>query len=189
MHLRIDALADKLAVSRVPLREALRQLHAEGLVVAYPQRGVIVSDIDKNDVIDSFYMLKTVETVAAERSVRENYVATGALMAERYAYLQTVLDSTSDKGDYLTAHKNFHFSVFAQPQRSTALERSTSVLWHSCERFIYAAQAGERIKQSDYEHQWLVTAMSEGDVSAVRAITMMHVEHAAEAALKGLGFD
>lgn len=188
-HLRVDTLAKKLSISRVPLREALRQLNAEGLISAYPHRSAIVADINKVDVVDSFYMLKIVELVAAERAAKENHVATGKLMKERYKTLQAVTNSSSNNGDYLDAHKNFHFSVFEQqPETAAALERSASILWHSCERFIYAAQVGERVQQSDHEHYALANAMSNGDVSAVKAITAMHVEHASESALKGLGF-
>lgn len=188
-HLPVDTLAKRLSISRVPLREALRQLHAEGLISAYPHRSAVVANINKIDVIDSFYMLKTVELAAAERAAKENHVVTGKLMKERYKTLQAVVNLSSNNGDYLDAHKNFHFSVFEQqPERSPALERSASILWHSCERFIYAAQAGERVQQSDHEHYTLANAMSDGDVSAVKAITTMHIEHASESALKGLGF-
>jgi DNA-binding GntR family transcriptional regulator len=43
--LRQDALADELGVSRIPIREALRQLEAEGLVTFSPHRGAIVSSL------------------------------------------------------------------------------------------------------------------------------------------------
>jgi len=44
--LRQDALADELGVSRIPVREALRQLEAEGLVTFSPHRGAVVSTRD-----------------------------------------------------------------------------------------------------------------------------------------------
>lgn len=186
--LRLDALAAELDVSRVPLREALRELHAEGLAVTYPQRGAFVSDIVRLDVVDSFMLLKAVEVAAAERAVSECHDATARLMSTRYDALSNLIHSDRDREKYLTAHQAFHFAVFESIDESPALQRMARILWNSCERFLNAAHIEERIVQSDYEHQRLVGYMAEGDVTAIRAITAMHVEHGAEAALHGLGF-
>jgi DNA-binding GntR family transcriptional regulator len=187
--LRLDALTEELDVSRVPLREALRELHAEGLAVTYPQRGAFVSDIVRLDVVDSFMLLKAVEVAAAERAASERPDATAGLMATRYEALRNVIHSDRDREKYLTAHQAFHFAVFESVENSPALQRMARILWNSCERFLNAAHIEERLIQSDREHQLLLAYMAEGDVAAVRAITAMHVEHGAEAALRGLGFE
>ncbi|MER5437779.1 GntR family transcriptional regulator [Streptomyces sp. NPDC002790] len=186
--LRLDALSEQLDVSRVPLREALRELHAEGLAVTYPQRGAFVSDIVRLDVVDSFMLLKTVEVAAAERAAAERPEATARLMATRYDALSNVIHSDQNREKYLTAHQAFHFAVFESIEESPALQRMARILWNSCERFLNAAHIEERIIQSDDEHQRLLAYMAAGDVTAIRAIAGMHVEHGAEAALHGLGF-
>ncbi|RCG17721.1 GntR family transcriptional regulator [Streptomyces diacarni] len=186
--LRLDALSEQLDVSRVPLREALRELHAEGLAVTYPQRGAFVSDIVRFDVVDSFMLLKTVEVAAAERAASERPEATAQLMSTRYQALSNVIHSDRDREKYLTAHQAFHFAVFESIEESPALQRMARILWNSCERFLNAAHVEERLIQSDHEHQRLLAYMADGDVTAIRAIAGMHVEHGAEAALHGLGF-
>ncbi|MEU5835969.1 GntR family transcriptional regulator [Streptomyces diacarni] len=186
--LRLDALSEQLDVSRVPLREALRELHAEGLAVTYPQRGAFVSDIVRLDVVDSFMLLKTVEVAAAERAAAERPEATAQLMSTRYQALSNVIHSDRDREKYLTAHQAFHFAVFESIEESPALQRMARILWNSCERFLNAAHVEERLIQSDHEHQRLLAYMADGDVTAIRAIAGMHVEHGAEAALHGLGF-
>lgn len=186
--LRLDTLTAELAVSRVPIREALRELHAEGLAVTHPQRGAFVSDIVKRDVVDAFMLLKTVEVAATERAATEHPEETAQLMSVRYEALSNVIHSDRDREKYLTAHQAFHFAVFDTIDESPALQRMARILWNSCERFLNAAHVEERIVQSDYEHQRLLEYMSDGDVTAVRAITAMHVDHGAEAALQGLGF-
>jgi len=50
--LRQDALAEELGVSRIPVREALRQLEAEGLVTFSPHRGAVVSTLSLDDVLE-----------------------------------------------------------------------------------------------------------------------------------------
>jgi len=166
----------------------LRELHAEGLAVTHPQRGAFVSDIVKRDVVDAFMLLKTVEVAATERAATEHPEETAQLMSVRYEALSNVIHSDRDREKYLTAHQAFHFAVFDTIDESPALQRMARILWNSCERFLNAAHVEERIVQSDYEHQRLLEYMSDGDVTAVRAITAMHVDHGAEAALQGLGF-
>lgn len=61
-------LADELAVSRTPLREALRRLEAEGLVVIEPNRGASVRALTVDDVVDLYELRARLEGYAAERA-------------------------------------------------------------------------------------------------------------------------
>jgi DNA-binding GntR family transcriptional regulator len=51
-QLRQDELADRYGTSRIPVREALRQLEAEGLVTLHPNRGAVVSTLSLDDVLE-----------------------------------------------------------------------------------------------------------------------------------------
>lgn len=53
-QLRQEALAETFGVSRIPIREALFQLEAEGLVKILPQKGVVVSELSRNEIDDVF---------------------------------------------------------------------------------------------------------------------------------------
>ena len=53
-QLRQDALAETFSVSRIPIREALFQLEAEGFVKIVPQKGAVVSNISRNEIKDIF---------------------------------------------------------------------------------------------------------------------------------------
>src|SRR5215211_5143679 len=59
--LRQDALADELGVSRIPVREALRQLEAEGLVTFSPHRGAVVSTLSLSEVEELFELRADIE--------------------------------------------------------------------------------------------------------------------------------
>ena len=52
--LRQDAIADELGVSRIPVREALRQLESEGLVTFQPHRGAVVSTLSLDEIAELF---------------------------------------------------------------------------------------------------------------------------------------
>src|SRR6516162_10695361 len=53
-QLRQDAIATQYRVSRIPVREALRQLDAEGLITIVPNRGAVVPALSPNDVEELF---------------------------------------------------------------------------------------------------------------------------------------
>ena len=59
-------LADRLGVSRTPIREAIRKLELEGLVVMIPRRGAIVASITEKDLKDVLEVRRTLEIMAAE---------------------------------------------------------------------------------------------------------------------------
>jgi len=61
-----DELARQLGVSRQPVREALRRLQSEGLVVQTPQRGLLVREFTKADLQENYYLRQLLESEAAQ---------------------------------------------------------------------------------------------------------------------------
>src|SRR5687768_12544890 len=60
-QLRQDALAETFGVSRIPIREALFQLDAEGLVRIVPQKGAVVSELSVDEIDDVFALRRLLE--------------------------------------------------------------------------------------------------------------------------------
>src|SRR4029079_610765 len=67
--LRQDALADELGVSRIPVREALRQLESEGLVTFQPHRGAVVSTLSLDEIVELFELRAEIESDVLRRAV------------------------------------------------------------------------------------------------------------------------
>ncbi|NJK45661.1 MAG: GntR family transcriptional regulator [Pleurocapsa sp. SU_196_0] len=67
--LKADDIAAQLGVSHIPVREALRQLEAEGLVTIYPNRGAIVASLSEADILEIYDIRTTLETAALEHSL------------------------------------------------------------------------------------------------------------------------
>src|SRR5688572_18112863 len=59
-------LSERLQVSRTPLREAIRQLAAEGLVALLPHRGAVAIELDENEVAHSFELMAALEGLSGE---------------------------------------------------------------------------------------------------------------------------
>src|SRR3954453_8371035 len=67
--LRQDALAEELGVSRIPVREALRQLEAEGLVTFSPHRGAVVSTLSLDEIEELFQLRADIECDLLQRAI------------------------------------------------------------------------------------------------------------------------
>ena len=67
--LRQDQIAEELGVSKIPLREALVQLKAEGLVSFMPNRGAVITELSAKEVDEIFSMRIVLETKALERAI------------------------------------------------------------------------------------------------------------------------
>src|SRR6476661_4206337 len=67
--LRQDAIAEELGVSRIPVREALRQLEAEGLVTFSPHRGAVVSSLSLAEIDELFELRADIEGDLLRRAI------------------------------------------------------------------------------------------------------------------------
>src|SRR6201982_4214995 len=68
-HLRQDAIATQYQVSRIPVREALRQLDAEGLIAIVPNRGAVVPALSPDDIGELFSIRALLEPEVLKLSI------------------------------------------------------------------------------------------------------------------------
>ena len=106
-----ETLAERYGVSRVPLREALKTLEAEGQVVYHPNRGYFVTELRVADLLEVYRLRELLEAEAIS-------VAVPALSDEdvdAFAELLHDVDVASAAGDVETltaANRRFHFAIF-----------------------------------------------------------------------------
>jgi len=82
-----SAIAQQMAVSRAPLREALRQLEQEGLVERIPNRGCFVTQFSEHDVVEVFTLRATLESMAIRLAIPN-------LTADDFIALHTLIDQS-----------------------------------------------------------------------------------------------
>jgi len=106
--IRQEELAATYGVSRMPVREALRTLEAEGLVVNRPNRGVVVAPLDPDDALEIFDIRASLESLALRRSIPrlDERQKTAAVAA-----LQTLEQAAPEQAS--NAHRAFHLSLSA----------------------------------------------------------------------------
>lgn len=87
------SLAEEFQVSRTPVREALRALESEGLVVSLPNKGAVVRSLSAQDVYDIYDLRVRLESLAAERAARDPRPDQLAVLEEANADFATLLPS------------------------------------------------------------------------------------------------
>jgi len=65
-HLKENLIAEQMSVSRIPVREAFRQLEQEGLIVSIPNQGSFVKVFDEKDIKEIFTLRGALESLACE---------------------------------------------------------------------------------------------------------------------------
>src|SRR3972149_1314471 len=100
--------ADELAVSRSPVREALRALEAEGLITLIPNRGAIVTERTLAELEELYFTRGIVEGIAIERATPH----LGPPTVRRLAEILEAADRTDDYGELLMLDNDFHMLTY-----------------------------------------------------------------------------
>lgn len=174
-----EVLAERLGVSRVPVREALKILQGEGRVEYRPHHGYSVTQLDLADLREAYRIRQLLETEAAILSVPAFTHADVEALAEA----ARAVDVAGDAEDYAAmteANRRFHFLLVegAGMPRLTNLVR---LLWDSTDvyRAFYYSFEGNRYRVRA-EHAAIVQAVADGDVAEVVRRLDDHRQHAIE---------
>jgi DNA-binding GntR family transcriptional regulator len=167
-----EALAEQFQVSRVPIRDALRELEAEGLVVSYPRAGMKVADLSADDLEELYDMRLALEPVVAR-------LATPRVRAADLATMRKYLDVMSSSGelsaDWFSAHAKFHSALNDRSDR-VRMCRLCDSLRQQTERYVRVFRfAIERADELGAEHELIYEAASGGDAEAVAAEVYTHL--------------
>ncbi len=171
-RLRAEALAQRYGTSRTPVREALLQLEAQGLVEVEPNRGAVVRAFDRADLLDLYEVRALLEPAAAARAARR-------IDAQDIARLQANCDAALLAGDdadaQIALNEEFHRIIgdaAGSPRLQVAMRAVAgiprafrSVFWHS----------EEQRAESLLCHRRLVTAFRTRDEKLAEAVMRMHI--------------
>lgn len=177
--LRQEDLAAEFGVSRIPVREALSKLQAEGLVVVQPNRGAFVASLGAADVREIFDLRVLLECDALRHAISAH---TPRSLRQLHA-LQAELDAEDDPNLWLATDAAFHEVLYAPSGRARTLEM-IAVLRASVTR-LYRAHLSPDTRRKGWrdEHHTLLKAVAAGQVERALAALTRHLRQTEAVAL------
>ena len=166
--LRQRDLAEQFDVSYTPVREALRRLESEGLVVTDVHRGATVARTESDELAENYRILAALEALAGSIAVTK---MTNDDIAEIEALYQRVAACPPDDAGLAELNREFHFRIY-ECARSPMLLLLMRLLWRS---FPLGPQAGRPHAESVRQHAQLVEALKRRDGEQVATIIRDHV--------------
>ncbi len=172
--LRQEALAAELGVSRIPLREGLLRLEAEGLVTLVPHRGAIVAALPPEDVAELFEVRALLETDLARRAVPRLTARDDAQLRHQAARFERVVAS-GDATQWGDANRAFHFALYGAAQRPRTLEMIAR-LHAQCDRYLRLQLVLTRgTARAIREHRAIVAAARARDAVRTARLVREHI--------------
>jgi len=182
---RQEALAERLGVSRVPLREALKVLEGEGHVVYAAHRGYVVAELSVDDLVEVYRLRELLEAEAIRAAVARLVDSdVDALRAAAGAVDDA--DASGDVAAITAANRAFHFLLF-DAAGMPRLTRTLRQLWDATDvyRSVYFSEAPNRARVHD-EHASLIEALARRDADAAVAAQAAHRDHSVAAVTAAL---
>ncbi len=183
-RLRQEVLAEELGISRTPLREAMRLLAADGLVVLEPNRGAVVVELSHDDRVAFWEARLALEPAAArmgaQRRAASGVTAMEAAIADQRASVEAAIadQRASMVGDQgFAANRAFHLALVASAG-NPHLDRFAEALWvRAVGAAIYATQASDSSVVAAYadQHAAILAAIMSGDADRAESLTREHI--------------
>jgi DNA-binding GntR family transcriptional regulator len=165
-------IAELLGISRMPVREALRQLDAEGLVIMRPNRAALVRRLTAAEVEDLFEIRTALEVLAVRPAVQ---ALNDELLAELVATMQRMDRARSNPVEWLRRHDDFHDSISALGQRKRLRQELARVRLAIRPYLLMYMKVYETVEMPGLEHSSLIDALASRDVARAESAMRVHV--------------
>ena len=172
--LRQDAIGAELGVSRIPVREALRQLEAEGLVTFSPHRGAVVSVLSLDEIDELFELRAEIEGDLLRRAIPR--------MSKDH--LERATDVLDEFQDALAAGEatrwgplnwHFHAALYAPANRNFTMGVLQKLHQHSDRYFRMQVLLAHGGMKANEEHRAITAAVKKKDVKIATQLMRAHI--------------
>jgi DNA-binding GntR family transcriptional regulator len=172
----ISEISVQLGVSHIPVREAIRQLSSQGLIVTRAGRSAMVSPLSRDELRAIFRLRQLIEPDLAARSCA---LLSDDDLASAEGFLQDYVSDDEDPDRLWEAHHEIHSSLM-RPAASAWDLRILAQLWHASDRYTrlafdtFALSASER-ESRHIAHRALLAAARSGSPAEIRRALSEHL--------------
>lgn len=173
-RINIEAVAESVGCSMIPVREALRVLAKENIITLIPHRGAFVRTLSSDEIAEVYWIRQVLESRALANAVPN-------LEADDWQRLQALVDEmdrVTQAGDvlgYMALDQEFHLSLYRR-HNSQYLVGLCSDAFHASQayRLAHAALPGRAV-QGNKEHRALLNALMRRDADGALQIMQKHL--------------
>jgi DNA-binding GntR family transcriptional regulator len=179
-RLRQEEIASEMGISRVPVREALRQLETEGLVILAPHAGARVAQLDGSELDELYAIRIALEPMVIAESAK-------GLDAEQLAHLRALVleieESVATPERWLDLDRRFHVDSFAgaaMPQARELAEGFWNRTQHYRRAHVLGLSPGD-LEVVHLEHRLILDALQRGNGEDAASALRTHLRRTREA--------
>ncbi|HHW57606.1 MAG TPA: GntR family transcriptional regulator [Clostridia bacterium] len=180
-------LAEKLGVSRTPVREAIRKLELEGLVVMVPRKGAYVADLDAKDLLNVLEVRSSLEGLAAS-------LAAERITDEEIEKLKKIVEEfrlKMEEGDneaLVKLDKEFHDLIFAASRNDKLMQIMNNLQEHVHRFRVKYINDEKKAKKIYQEHKKIAEVITSRDTEAARRWAEKHIRNFQTEVLKDIKY-
>lgn len=171
-RINVRRLESVYGVSHIPIREAIRRLEGEGLVVNLPKRGVVAAEVSLRELDEIYDLRRIIEPSVIRRAVKQASPRAMARLDATYAELARAEERQSP-ADFSDPHWDFHWSLL-EPGSSGEIERLVHRLWRIADRYVRLTKFVAADVAAEQHHQ-LYAAYQHGDGDLAADVLERHL--------------
>lgn len=182
-RLNPTAIAVSLGISRMPVREALRQLHAEGLVTMRPNRAAFVSSLTVREVEELFEIRASLEVLAVRTAIT---AMTPDAMAELVALKDRMDRARHNLPEWLKRHDDFHQMICSMGGRTRLPQELGRIRVAIRPYILMSMRMFDVVEMPGHEHSALLDALASGDIAGAERSMHEHVTNPGKSLIRFL---
>jgi DNA-binding GntR family transcriptional regulator len=169
----VAELEKSFGVSHIPIREAVRRLETEGLIITLPQRAAVAAGVDLDDLSGLYDLRRIIECEVVRRSVE-------SMTAEQVEGVRAALEALEavaqdhDSPRFWELHRDFHWALL-EPGATAWIQRVLDQLWLASQRYVRLF-VSETVGDAMRDHRELLACCEERDGARAAELLGRHLD-------------
>lgn len=173
-QINIRKLAEKLGVSTMPIREALRELEAEGLITFNSNKRILATRLSVEDLREIYSIRIPLEEIAIEKGLEHENKQPLARLEDLH---RQMMKSNVTGAEWFSINRSFHMTLH-EMARSPRLFNILQGLWNSTGPYLRIFSDNKKaVKRANQEHALLLNAFRTGNRLQARKVLRNHLQN------------